>query len=81
MKREQKQKVPFLKSVRAVFRTVRVIFRLDWRNIPSFVLSQVFVTIQPFAALFFSARILDALTTGAPWETVLNWVLGAVTCT
>ena len=48
-----KGKIPFFKSLKSVLRSVKVIFRMDWRNIPAFVINQFLVTLQPFVALFF----------------------------
>ena len=73
-------RIPFFKSLGSVLRTAKVIFRMDWRNIPAFVLNQFFITLQPFVALFFSARILDALSTGAERHVVITWVVTAVFC-
>ncbi len=75
-----KGKIPFFKSLKSVLRSVKVIFRMDWRNIPAFVINQFLVTLQPFVALFFSARILDILSAGAERQTVVNWILAAVFC-
>lgn len=76
----KKQKISLQFSLRSVLKTSRVIFRLDWKNIPSFVGNQLLKTVQPFVALFFSARILDALAGGASRETVLRWIVGALVC-
>lgn len=65
----------FWQSLRTVLLTAKVVFRLDWKNIPAFVGNRFFQTLQPFVALFFSARILDALASGAAWESVLKWVV------
>ena len=75
-----KGKIPFFKSLKSVLRSVKVIFRMDWRNIPAFVINQFLVTLQPFVALFFSARILDILSAGAERQTVVSWILAAVFC-
>ena len=76
----EKRKIPFFKSLKSVLRSVKVIFRMDWRNIPAFVINQFLVTLQPFVALFFSARILDILSAGADRQTVVSWILAAVFC-
>ncbi len=73
-------KIPFFKSLKSVLLSAKVIFRLDRRNIPAFVGNQFLITLQPFAALFFSARILDVLSAGADRQTVVNWILAAVIC-
>ena len=70
----------FFQSFRIVLHTARVIFRMDWRNIPAFVGDQFLLTLQPFVALFFSARILDVLAAGADRGTVVGWILAAVGC-
>ena len=38
----------FFQSFRIVLHTARVIFRMDWRNIPAFVGDQFLLTLQPF---------------------------------
>ena len=70
----------FWKSFGSVLRTARVIFRMNWRNIPAFVCDQILITLQPFVALYFSARILDVLAAGESRETVIGWVVAAVAC-
>lgn len=77
---KENQEVRFWQSLKTVLKTAKVIFRLDWKNIPAFVGNQFFQTLQPFVALFFSARILDVLAGGAPWETVLKWVALGIAC-
>lgn len=72
--------IPFFQSLKSVLRSAKVIFRMDWRNIPSFVLNQFLITFQPFVALFFSARILDLLATGAPRQKIITWIITAVLC-
>lgn len=81
MSRQRKQeRGDFWASLKSVCRTAKVIFRLDKGNIPSFVADQFFITLQPFVALFFSARILDALASGAERRVVVGWIIGAVAC-
>lgn len=75
------EEMSFWRSLKTVLVTAKVIFRLDWKNIPAFVGNRIFQTLQPFVALFFSARILDELAAGATWETVLGWVTAGVGCT
>lgn len=70
----------FWASFKSVCHTAKVIFRLDALNIPSFVGDQFFITLQPFVALFFSARILDALASGAERGVVVRWIVAAVAC-
>lgn len=77
---ENNAKSTFLTSLKSVCHTARVIFRLDKGNIPAFVGDQFFITLQPFVALFFSARILDALAAGAERGVVVRWVVAAVAC-
>lgn len=74
------KKQGFWTSLRSVCHTAKVISRLDAWNIPSFVGDQFFLTLQPFVALFFSARILDVLAAGAEREIVLKWIVAAVVC-
>lgn len=74
------EKTSFWKSLGSVLRTARVIFRMNWRNIPAFVCDQILITLQPFVALYFSARILDLLAAGESRETVIGWVVAAVVC-
>lgn len=75
-----RKKIPFWKSLKSVLHTARVIFRMDWKNIPAFVGDQFLITLQPFVVLFFSARILDVLSMGADRRTVIGWILAAVLC-
>ncbi len=75
-----KGKIPFFKSLKSVLRSVKVIFRMDWRNIPAFVINQFLVTLQPFVALFFSAGSWIYLSAGAERQTVVSWILAAVFC-
>lgn len=80
MSGQKREKGAFFTSLRSVCHTAKVIFRLDAGNIPAFVGNQFFITLQPFAALFFSARILDALASGAERSVVVGWIIGAVAC-
>ena len=77
-KNEEVKMTGFFQSLKSVLLTAKVIFRMDWKNIPAFVGNQIFLTVQPVVALFFSARILDALAQGADRRTVISWVIGAV---
>ncbi len=77
-KNEEAKMTGFFQSLKSVLLTAKVIFRMDWKNIPAFVGNQIFLTVQPFVALYFSARILDALAQGADRRTVISWVIGAV---
>lgn len=77
---KENQKIRFWKSLGIVLKTAKVIFRLDWKNIPAFVGNQFFLTLQPFVALFFSAKILDALACGAVWQEVVRWVVLGLCC-
>lgn len=70
----------FWTGFKSVCHTAKVIFRLDAGNIPSFVGDQFFITLQPFVALFFSARILDVLAAGAERGVVIRWIVAAVAC-
>ena len=70
----ENEKGTFWTSFKSVCHTAKVIFRLDALNIPSFVGDQFFITLQPFVALFFSARILDALASGAERGVVIRWI-------
>lgn len=79
-KDREEKKIPFWKSVKSVLRSAKVIFRMDWKNIPAFVCDQILITVQPFVALYFSARILDVLAARADWNTVVSWVVAAVLC-
>ncbi len=74
------EKLSFWASLKSVGKTSAVIFRLDWKNIPAFVGNQLLKTIQPFVVLFFSARILDALASGAGRETVIRWIIASLAC-
>ena len=74
-KNEEAKMTGFFQSLKSVLLTAKVIFRMDWKNIPAFVGNQIFLTVQPFVALFFSARILDALAQGADRRTVISWVI------
>lgn len=78
MKKEEK--LSFWTSLKSVVKTSGVIFRLDWKNIPAFVGNQLLKAVQPFVALFFSARILDVLSSGADRETVIRWIVAALAC-
>lgn len=75
-----KSKPLLFRSLKSVLHTARVIFRMDWRNIPAFVGDQFLITLRPFVALYFSARILDVLSVGAGRKTVVAWVVAAVIC-
>lgn len=72
--------VTFGASLKSVCHTAKVIFRLDAGNIPAFVVDQFLMTLQPFVALFFSARILDVLAAGAARGVVIQWIVAAVAC-
>ena len=56
-KNEEAKMTGFFQSLKSVLLTAKVIFRMDWKNIPAFVGNQIFLTVQPFVALYFSARI------------------------
>lgn len=75
------QEMSFWQSLKTVLKTAKVIFKLDWKNIPAFVGNRFFQTLQPFVALFFSARILDVLASGGDWQSVLKWVAAGIGCT
>lgn len=77
---DKERKTGFFRSLKSVLLTAKVIFRMDWKNIPAFVGNQFFITVQPFVALFFTARILDALASGAGREEVISWAAAAVAC-
>lgn len=70
----------FRASFKSVCHTAKVIFRLDAGNIPAFVGDQFLMTLQPFVALFFSARILNVLAAGAERGVVIRWIVAAVAC-
>lgn len=77
---KEHQEMHFWQSLKSVLKTAKVILKMDWKNIPAFVGNQFFQTLQPFVALFFSARILDVLAAGASWESVLKWVAAGLVC-
>ncbi len=52
-KNEEVKMTGFFQSLKSVLLTAKVIFRMDWKNIPAFVGNQIFLTVQPFVALFF----------------------------
>lgn len=74
------KKSHFLSSAVSIFRTAQVIWRMDKGNLPAFVGNRFLVTIQPFVALYFSARILNALWEEAAMENLIILVALAVGC-
>ncbi len=76
----KKEKISFRKSIVSLFHMAQVITRMTRLNLPSFVCSRLILTLQPFVALFFSARILNVLVSGAERNDVIRWVIVAVVC-
>ena len=44
-KNEEVKMTGFFQSLKSVLLTAKVIFRMDWKNIPAFVGNQIFLTV------------------------------------
>lgn len=68
----------FRKNLKSVHQICGLLCKDTPWYLPSLVLQRILLAIRPFAALFFSARILDLLADGCEREQMLLWIALAV---
>lgn len=78
---KEKEKASFRHAVAMHLRSIRELHRVSPRFFPVLTLYSMVSAIAPYAAVFFSARILKELAVLRRAETLWSWVLAGVLCT
>lgn len=75
---KKRETVSFWDCLASIWKTIRLIARLDIRNLLAYMANRLLQVAQPFVTLWFTAQLIDALAEAGGLREALGWAGGLV---